>query len=176
MPKSPAKRLATIAVVALGVVGLWGPARGQRVKSNRTPPGNKASRGLARSPGPPRPKHKHFNAGPAAYHPLAVRDDALPPRPVWDVGVDWSLQLDPDTQALYQRMADLLSGVTTVPNDRLNYYSAVNKPPDWVIERWSGLVTNVQPAAGGGYTVTVTANPHFTNMGPNLRPRRRGVV
>ena len=81
--------------------------------------------------------------------------------PFWDVGVDWGLQLDAETQALYQQMANLFSTVNAVPNDRLNYYSAVNDPPNWTIQNWTGLVTGVAANGDGTYQVTVTANPCF---------------
>ena len=83
-----------------------------------------------------------------------------PGSPTWQVSVDWGLTLDDDTQQLYQQMADLLTTVTDIPADRLNYYSAVNNA-EWVIGGWNGMVDNVQPAAGGGYLITVSAVPYF---------------
>lgn len=80
-------------------------------------------------------------------------------RAYWDVSVDWSLKLDAPTKELYERMATILSTVTTVPNDRLTYYSAINQPPAWVIERWIGMVKDVQAQVDGSYLVTAAAIP-----------------
>ncbi len=68
------------------------------------------------------------------------------------VAVDWGLTLDDPTQALYQKMADVLSNYVAVPADRANYYSAyINN-----IGSWGGLVTSVQDDGNGGYLVTVS--------------------
>lgn len=84
--------------------------------------------------------------------------DVLP----WSVSVDFTLNLDPQSQALYQQMATAISAYIGVPNDRLNYYSAVNNPPNWVIGGWGGLVHDVEPDGNGGYVVTVLVNPDLS--------------
>lgn len=84
--------------------------------------------------------------------------------PFWTVTVDWGLQLDAPTQALYQQLADLFSTLTTVPADRTNFYSALaQQRPDLIINGWNGMLTNVQTNPDGTYTVTVTAIPSFSN-------------
>ena len=57
--------------------------------------------------------------------------------------------LDATTRTLYQNAADLISTFTTVPNDRLTYFSAYPN-----VSQWSGMVTDVQPA-NNGYVATL---------------------
>jgi hypothetical protein len=90
--------------------------------------------------------------------PLAEDDQP----PAFCVVVDPTLNLTPDQQALYQQMATDLQDVAAIPNDRLNYYSAVNNPPNYVIRGWGGTVQNVQPDCCGGYLVTVFVKPHLS--------------
>jgi hypothetical protein len=78
---------------------------------------------------------------------------------LWQVDVDWSLALDPNSAALYAQMGTLVSGFPAVPNDRMNYYAAVSLPPDYVISGWAGLVTDVSPINNGGYVVTISVTP-----------------
>lgn len=151
-------------VAVFVVAGSLGSVRGQRAKSTR--PNSSARKEMVGTPSPkPEPSHLILNIPtkdlPSSLLPPKPAPAAAQPQPFWRVSVSWGLQLDANTQALYQHMADLLSGVTAVPNDRLNYYSAVNRPPDWVIGGWTGMVTDVQPSVGGGHVVTVTANPVF---------------
>jgi len=98
------------------------------------------------------PQAKHILTPPAKRQAIPE-----PVRPFWDVKVQWNLQLDENTRALYRRMADLFTSVKAVPDDRLKFWSAVNTPP-WRIHRWLGMVANVE-VAEGGYFVTVTAHP-----------------
>lgn len=97
--------------------------------------------------------------------PMAA--SAVDPTPIFSVVVDPSLNLDPDTMAIYQQMAAQLNDYPAIPNDRTNYYSAVNSPPDYIIAYWEGIVRNVQ-ANGGGYQVTVSVIPNLssTDYGP----------
>jgi hypothetical protein len=81
---------------------------------------------------------------------------------VWAVNVYSELNLGMDDQQLYQSMASVLTGVVIVPNDRLNYWSAVNNPPNSSISSWYGSVTVVTPDGNGGYLVTVAASPNVT--------------
>jgi len=76
-----------------------------------------------------------------------------PPRP-W-VTVLLGLNLDANTQTLYQQMATLLSGVTAVPNDRVNYDSAVIND----IANWQASLSNVQSDGSGGHAVTLRVGP-----------------
>ncbi len=57
---------------------------------------------------------------------LTTRGLNSPKTPSGSVAVDFTLNLNPETKALYQQMASAISGYTAVPDDRLNYYSAVN--------------------------------------------------
>ncbi len=84
----------------------------------------------------------------------ALRND-IPPS-TWAVSVDWGLRLDPNTQALYQNMANAVSTFTNVPADRLHYYSALIN--NVKVTGWAGMVTNVA-AIPGGYKVTATVTP-----------------
>jgi len=88
-------------------------------------------------------------------HPDEVARQIFTPRDPW-VEVDWSLKLDPKTEALYKRMATVVSGYKAIPKDRLNYYAAVNNPPDYLIHGWGGMLNNVQPLPNGGYLLTVS--------------------
>jgi len=83
---------------------------------------------------------------------IIARDFGDPPPDPFEVIVDPDLNLDPNTQALYQQMAATLDGYAAVPQDRLNFYSALNN-----IAAWGGVVEDVQPN-GGGYLVTVNVN------------------
>ena len=94
-----------------------------------------------------------------AFGGIRAADD---PGPTFPVTVDFTLTLDANTQALYQQMATALSGYTTVPNDRINYYSAFNNWADYQISGWVGMVQNVQ-SIDGGNVVTVGVVPQFTN-------------
>jgi len=80
----------------------------------------------------------------------------------WSVRVDWTLNLNNQQEALYQQMTTLLSNNTTIPQDRLNYYSAVNNPPTYVISGWGGVLTNVQQQGNGTYLLTVSVCPFFS--------------
>src|SRR4051812_33800691 len=79
----------------------------------------------------------------------------------WSLAVNWGLDLDDPTRALYRRMVDLLSAVTAVPADRHRYYSAYDFPPEYVINGWTGIVNDVRQADGGGYVATVSVFPTF---------------
>ncbi len=91
-----------------------------------------------------------------------------PAPPAWMVEVDFTLVLDDATTALYQQCANTLGGYTGIPAARPDFYSAVDQPPDYVINGWLGFVTDVQPLPTGGYTVTVRVCPQLssTEYGP----------
>lgn len=131
-----------IAMVATGLALTMTSVRAQRA-------GRPTTARVDPSAGPCR-KQIQASAAPAQF---ATAQSSPSP---W-VSVEWGLTLDVNTRALYQHMADVLSAVTAVPNSRLNYYSAVVND----IAGWSGMVTNVQAVAGGGYSVTISveANP-----------------
>ena len=131
------------------------------VQAQRVKPARQALAGAALPKPKAVPKHAVRGGAVAAQPPVMA---AAADTPFWNVTVLWSLNLDGPTQALYQQMANLLSGVNAVPNDRLNYYSAVNDPPTWVIQSWSGMVSNVVANPDGSYQVTVTANPLFAGQ------------
>jgi hypothetical protein len=88
---------------------------------------------------------------------------------VFPVYIDSEMNLDPTTQALYQQMATTLTGYAVVPNDRTNYFSALNNNPDFQFNYWTGVVLNVQAVAGGNL-VTVGVDPVFTNRASVLTP------
>ena len=73
-----------------------------------------------------------------------------------DLTVDWGLTLDQDQQLLYEEMIAVLGGVTTVPNDRGAFYSALNGQ----IAGWSGMVTDVTENNGVSI-VTVLVAPYL---------------
>jgi hypothetical protein len=79
--------------------------------------------------------------------------DVLSQTPIWRVDVDWGLTLNQGDLALYQQAASVLTSVSAIPNDRLNYYAAIT------VNNWTGLVTDVQPDGNGGYIVTATVDP-----------------
>lgn len=93
--------------------------------------------------------------------PTMQRFDALL-TPVWEVEADWSLELNESDQALYDQVAATLTGVSDIPNDRTNYYSAVNNTPGYTINGWTGLVNSVTPDGNGGYNVTVSVDPKLS--------------
>jgi hypothetical protein len=65
--------------------------------------------------------------------------------------------LDPETKALYEQLAKQLSGVG-VPDDRLNFYSALIGAPGYRIKGWAGVIDAAAPIPGG-YLVTVRVSP-----------------
>jgi hypothetical protein len=83
----------------------------------------------------------------------AVQAPALPLRVSFNPD-----NLDANTQQLYQSMSDALDGFADVPNDRSNYYSAVNNVNGFVVLGWGGCITNVQPN-GNGNLVTIAVTP-----------------
>ena len=93
-----------------------------------------------------------------------IRHDFGDDPPFFNAIVNPNLNLDANTFALYQQMATTLSAVTDVPNDRLNYYSAVNQPPVYQILGWEGMVSTVQ-ANNGGYLVGVSVVPYLSAEG-----------
>ena len=128
-----------LALVASSTAFVVGVARGQRARSGNP-------RAAAMGPAEKRPL--------TPLIPEVQLADEPPPAP-W-VEVDWGLTLDLDSQVLYQQMADLISGVTAVPTDRVNYYSAVIDS----VSSWAGGVMDVQ-AVGNSYVVTVQVDPLF---------------
>ena len=119
---------------------------------------------------PSKVKHRKGRAkrGPVVVQKLAaprmmraVLNDEAPP-PVFDVSTDWSLNLNQPDQTLYDQMSAVLTGVTAVPNDRTNFYSAVGG-----ITSWSGMVESVTNN-NGTYTVTVSVFPVFDTFGQSV--------
>ncbi len=98
-----------------------------------------------------------------------VRVSVIGNNPVFPVSVDSGLTLDQTTQALYQQMATTLTGYATVPNDRTNYFSALNNNADFQFGWWAGTIENVQ-TINGGHVVTVGVYPVFTNRATVLVP------
>jgi hypothetical protein len=86
----------------------------------------------------------------------SVRGDDDPPD-FW-VTYDNQVIVDPNAQQLYQSMGNILTGWAGLPNDRLNYYSAVDNNNDCVINGWQGIISNVE-ANCNGYLVTVAVVP-----------------
>jgi hypothetical protein len=79
------------------------------------------------------------------------------------LGVCFSpLNLDQATQQLYQNMVNILNGYTGVPNDRLNYYSAIVNADGYSVGVWTGGISSVQPNCNG-YLVTVLVTPAFSS-------------
>ena len=161
------KRIAPVAVTLAAVVGgLW--VRAQAQIGQRPLPGVRLQR-----------KSDLMPQGARARMMRAIvsgRVDGDPPPDPFPVAIDPTLNLDPDTQALYQQMATALDGYAAVPNDRLNFYSAINNPPNSAVTCWGGFVEDVQPAAGGGYqvTVAVTASTATSDLGPRTLPAMAG--
>jgi len=164
------RRLATVSLVALlfigGMIAVF-----QLLHSN--PPKAALAVGTNSKPTPViLPKSLHpGRAGQVANQAgrvanVVMPQDLPPPRP-W-LRVDFTLQLDAPTAALYQQMVTLMGGYTAVPNDRLNYFSAVLNNPDFVLERWGGLLSNVQPNPMGGYLLTVKIGPQLSS--PTSQP------
>ena len=71
----------------------------------------------------------------------------------WNVNVSSALELDAETEAVYQQMADDLTLVNAVPNDRVIYYSGIGNNGNW-----RGSVSSVSPVPGGA-NVTVIVGP-----------------
>jgi len=78
---------------------------------------------------------------------------------VWSVNVLSDLGLDVSTQQVYQSMAAVLTGVSTIPMPRTAFWSAVDSPPDVVITGWGGSVSNVSDDGAGGHFVLVIVSP-----------------
>ena len=76
--------------------------------------------------------------------------------PTFPVYVSDSLNLDPQTLALYQQAANQLTGYAPVPNDRTNYYAWVIR--NYTVLGWQGLVESLV-ANGQGTVVTVYVFP-----------------
>ena len=77
------------------------------------------------------------------------------------VSYDETVITDPTQRQLYQSLADVLNGWQQIPNDRLNYYSAVDNQNGYAITGWQGIITTVQPN-NNGYSVTVSITPTLT--------------
>jgi hypothetical protein len=95
-----------------------------------------------------------------------VKTKPTEPHPVWEVHAIGQKELDAETQKLHDQLAGILTkSVTVVPEDRLAFYSAVNHPSEWEIERWEGLIRDVVAQDDGGYLVTAKAYPQLLNKG-----------
>jgi hypothetical protein len=82
-----------------------------------------------------------------------MSDPGVPTFPVY---VDESLNLDPQTLALYQQAANQLTGYAPVPNDRTNYFAWVIA--NYTVLGWQGLVEALG-SNGQGTLVTVSVVP-----------------
>ncbi|MGC8643881.1 MAG: hypothetical protein ACP5XB_28805 [Isosphaeraceae bacterium] len=76
-------------------------------------------------------------------------------QPVWAVNVLSGLNLNQQDEQLYQNMANVLTGVSTIPGPRVAFWSAVAPS----INGWVGSVSDVVPDGLGGNLVTVLVGP-----------------
>jgi len=76
---------------------------------------------------------------------------------VWGADV-----LDPQTQALYQNLANAIAGFSGVPNARWAYYGSYNDGVNWAIGSWAASVDSAVADGNGGYNVTLLVGPIFT--------------
>lgn len=168
-------------VIALGVISLMTSVYGQR--ESRSAPRRQPAKATRQRPAPFRDgtvpsqgraisyvidlpqgfmqSGKHSSPSPhfaAAVMP-AGQTAAAPWVTVWSMAPPAA-----QVQATYQQMATLISGYTAVPGDRTNYYSAVIND----VDHWTGSLSNVQAAPGGGYTVTVMVGPIFADGSKSL--------
>jgi len=74
----------------------------------------------------------------------------------------WSTNLDPQTTALYQNLANAIAGFSGVPDARGAYYSYHNDGTTWAIACWGATITDAAPDGNGGYNVTLTVGPDFS--------------
>lgn len=74
------------------------------------------------------------------------------------VSYDTKANLNQGEVQLYQNMVNLLNGYANVPQDRLNYFSALNNANGCTITGWQGYISNVQPNCNG-YAVTISITP-----------------
>jgi hypothetical protein len=123
-------------------------------------------RAVPKSSGGPGPIAKAGSGAPVSVVPAPKKGGSVllanAAQSSWPVSVYSALNLTEGQQALYNDMALAVSGYTTVPQDRLNYYSAVNSPPNYVINGWGGIITNVAAQDGGTYLVTVAVFPYLS--------------
>jgi len=70
--------------------------------------------------------------------------------------------LDPQTQTLYQGLANAIAGFSGVPNARGAHYSYYNDGTTWAIACWGAAITDAAPDGNGGYNVTLTVGPNFS--------------
>ncbi len=94
-----------------------------------------------------------------ARFPMNRRDFSLTYIAAMTVGVDPQLQLDAQTQLLYQQMATTLDGYANVPDSRVTYYGAVNNQGNYSIAGWGAFVEGVQSDGNGGYNVNLSVTP-----------------
>lgn len=97
-----------------------------------------------------------------AYTPAEALNPVALTVPTISVVVDPTLQLDQNTQNLYQQMASILDGSSFVPADRRNYYSAYVNSNTETIHGWSSWLQNVAPNCNG-YIVTITVIPTMSS-------------
>jgi hypothetical protein len=74
----------------------------------------------------------------------------------------WSTDLDPQTQTLYQNLANAIAGFNGAPDARAAYYSYYNDGVNWAIGSWEATVLDAAPDGNGGYNVTLPVGPNFT--------------
>lgn len=111
-------------------------------------------RGVAQEPTTsPVPKKVLGSKPGSAAHKVQLANNAG----TWSVQVDWTLDLNNQQETLYQQMATLMSGYTTVPQDRTNFYSGVSGT--YTINGWGGVLNNVKQQSNGTYLLTITVSP-----------------
>jgi hypothetical protein len=86
----------------------------------------------------------------------------VPEATTWRIIFDHDSCPDNESEIIYQKVTDLIGKNRAVPDDRWKYYSAVNKPPEWVIRDWAGVLSKVESLENGGYRATVMVHPIFT--------------
>lgn len=79
----------------------------------------------------------------------------------WLICIDRDLVPNGKVDTTSQRIANAISKSLFIPADRWTYYSAVNKPPVWVIKDWAGVLCKTQLLEDGGYLAIVRVNPVF---------------
>lgn len=87
-----------------------------------------------------------------------------PPPSFEYVTVYGSSSLDPQTQTLYQNLANAIAGFAGVPNARVAYYSYYNDGVNWVIGSWGASVSAAAADGNGGYNVTLFVGPIFATV------------
>jgi hypothetical protein len=82
----------------------------------------------------------------------------VPPEPRPPLSVILNDDLGPDTKALHEQLAKVLSAVGP-PDDRLAFYAALFNTPGFRVIGWSGILEDAEPIPGG-YLVTLRIAPN----------------